>query len=185
MATLTLTNLNSTNTANYEVIVSSANGTTTSGAGVLTVIKPVSTQNDGLPDSWKSANGIDPNSSAAINGPFGDIERDGRLNLLEYAFNTNPQSSEDDPLYAAVVTKSGDGLDYLEFSYPRRIGALDLSYTVEISDDLVTWPSPGASFEMVGTAANADGITETVTVRVLPAISGGGRKFARLRVTSQ
>ncbi len=183
MATLTLTNLNSTHTANYSVTVSSTNGSVTSGAGALTVIKPVSTQNDGLPDSWKSANGIDPNSSAAINGPLGDIEKDGSSNLLEYAFNTNPQSSESDPLQAAVVTKSGDGLDYLEFSFPRRIGALDLSYTVEISNDLATWPSPGASFEMVGTAANADGITETVTVRVLPAISGG-RKFARLRVTS-
>jgi arylsulfatase A-like enzyme len=185
MATLTLTNLNSTNTANYDVIVSSANGSATSAAGTLTVIKPVSTQNDGIPDSWKLANGIDPNSNSTINGPLGDIDNDGRNNLLEYAFNTSPQGNEANPVSAIPVTKAADGLQYLEVRYPRRIGALDLLYTVEISDDLITWPSPGVTSELVSITANPDGITETVIVRVLPALSATSKKFVRVRVVTQ
>ncbi|MCX6854480.1 MAG: sulfatase-like hydrolase/transferase, partial [Verrucomicrobia bacterium] len=184
MATLTLSNVNSNHAANYDLIVSSTNGSYTSSAGTLTVIKPVSTQNDGVSDAWKIANGIDPNSSATINGPLGDIDKDGRSNLLEYAFNTSPQANETDPVSAVPVTKAADGLQYLEVRYPRRIGALDLIYTVEISDDLTTWPSPGTSSELVSTTSNPDGITETVTVRVLPAISATLKKFVRLKITT-
>ena len=185
MATLALNNLNSTNTANYDVIVSSANGSATSTAGTLTVIKPVSTQNDGLPDSWKIANGIDPNSSFAINGPLGDIDQDGRSNLLEYTFNTNPKLHEANPVRGASVTKAGDGLKYFEVSYPQRIGAIDLIASVEISTDPTVWPSPGVNSEPVSIAANPDGITETVTMRVLPAMSSAAKKFVRVRVVAQ
>jgi arylsulfatase A-like enzyme len=185
MATLTLTNVNTTHTANYDVIVSSANGTTTSSAGTLTVIHPTSTQNDGLPDAWKIANGIDPNSSAIINGPLGDIDNDGRSNLLEYAFNTNPQANETNPVSASPVTNSADGLQYLEIRYPRRIGAVDLLYAVEISDDLTSWPSPGVISEPVSITANPDGITETITVRVLPSITSATKKFVRVKITEQ
>jgi arylsulfatase A-like enzyme len=185
LATLTLPNVNGTHAGSYDVVVTNVGGTTVSQAGTLTITRPFSTLNDGLPDSWKLANGVDPSSTAAINGPFGDLEQDGRINFLEYAFNENPRTFETDPFHAAVVTKAGDGLNYLEFSYRRRIGAVDLSYTVEISEDLAAWSSPEAAFEPVSTVPNADGITETVTVRVLPAITLGARKFARLRVTSQ
>ncbi|MFN0077963.1 MAG: sulfatase-like hydrolase/transferase [Prosthecobacter sp.] len=175
MATLTLPGII---TASYDVIVSSANGTATSGAGTLTVIKPVSSQNDGVPDTWKLANGIAINTDPA-NGPLGDIDRDGRCNLLEYAFNTNPQTHEAEAVHSTAIS------GYLEVSYPRRIGALDLIYTVEISDDLTTWPSPGSTSETVSIIANPDGITETVTVRVLPAMSSAAKKFVRVRVTGQ
>ena len=185
MATLTLTNANSTHAANYDVSVSNTNGSVTSAAGTLTVLKPVSTQDDGVPDAWKIANGIDPNSNAVINGPLGDIDKDGRINLLEYAFNTSPQTNDIDPFQGVAVTKSGDGLKYLEVSYPRRIGALDLIYTVEISDDLTTWPSPGVTYEPVSIIGNSDGSTETVTVRVLPAMNSAAKKFVRIKVGTQ
>jgi len=185
MATLTLTNTNSTHTADYDVSVSSTNGSVTSAAGTLTVAHPLSTQNDGVPDAWKIANGIDPNSNAVINGPLGDIDKDGRSNLLEYAFNTSPQTNDVDPFQGVSVTKTGDGLKYLEVSYPRRIGALDLIYTVEISDDLTAWPSPGVTSELVSIIANPDGITEIVTVRVLPAMSSTAKKFVRMKVSIQ
>lgn len=179
MATLTLNNLNSTNTATYDVIVSSANGSTTSGAGTLTVIKPVSTQNDGLPDIWKSAHGIDPNSAAAIDGPMGDIDSDGRVNLLEYAFNTNPKASEGE----AVQSSATSG--YLEIKFPRRMGSVDLLYSVQVSDNLAAWPDSGTSHQIMNTVPNADGVTETVTARVLPAITTTTRRFARLKITAQ
>jgi hypothetical protein len=157
----------------------------TSAAGTLTVAHPLSTQNDGVPDAWKTANGIDPNSNAVINGPLGDIDKDGRSNLLEYAFNTSPQTNDVDPFQGVSVTKTGDGLKYLEVSYPRRIGALDLIYTVEISDDLTAWSSPGVTSELVSIIDNHDGITEIVTVRVLPAMSSAAKKFVRMKVSIQ
>jgi arylsulfatase A-like enzyme len=185
MTTLTLTNVNGTHTANYDIVITNVAGTRTSAAGALTVTHPLSTQNDGLPDAWKIAHGIDPSSSAAINGPLGDLDHDGQSNLFEYAFNTDPQATQPDPVHVRPVTKAADGLNYLEVSYPRRIGALDLSYAVEVSDDLTTWPSPGASLEPVSVTPNADGITETVTVRALPAISSTPKKFVRVKVTAQ
>ncbi len=155
-----------------------------SATASISVTRTTSTQNDGLPDSWKIANNI-PLTNAPANGPTGDIDGDGRKNLLEYAFNTNPQSNETDPVSAVPVTKAADGLQYLEVRYPRRIGALDLLYTVEISDDLTTWPSPGVTSETVSVIANPDGITENVTVRVLPAMTSAVKKFVRVRVAIQ
>ncbi len=157
-------------------------GNTASASIALT--RSASTQNDGLPDSWKTANNI-PLTSAPANGPLGDLDGDGRLNLLEYAFNTNPRATDVNPFQSGAVTKAGDGLKYLEISYPRRIGALDLVYIVELSDDLTTWPSPGSATEQVSVMPKGDGTTETVTVRVLPAMTTVPKKFVRLRVTTQ
>ncbi len=49
-----------------------------------------STAGDGLPDDWKLEYGLDPNSSAGINGASGDPDSDGYSNYAEYVFGTNP-----------------------------------------------------------------------------------------------
>ena len=167
------------------VTATATDNASNSSAASVTIIREVSTMNDGLPDAWKLGNGIDPNSSAVASGPLGDLEYDGRVNLLEYAFNTNPQSPEVDPVVGVGVIKPADGLKYLEVSYPRRIGALDLVYAVEISDDLSSWPFPGAASEAVRVVPAGDGLTERVTIRILPAMTGIAGKFVRVRVTSQ
>ncbi len=179
MATLTLTNVNSTNAAGYDVVINNIAGTATSTTGTLTVSHPTSTLSDGLPDAWKLAHGMDPTSTTASNGPLGDIDHDGRVNLLEYAFNTDPQARESDPVQS--TTNAG----YLQLSFPRRIGALDLLYTVEVSDELAIWSTATSNYQTLSTTANADGITETVTVRILPAVSSAVKKFARVKVTTQ
>ena len=74
---------------------------------------------------------------------------------------------------------------HLELSYPRRIGVIGLIYSVEASSDLSTWSSAGSNFQTLSTTPNADGITETVTVRVLPAISGTAKMFVRVKVMAQ
>ena len=145
----------------------------------VTVTRVVSTQNDGLPDAWKLAHGIDPNSNLAINGPLGDIDGDGRCNLLEYAFNTNPKGHEASP----VQTSTASG--YLELSFPQLIGALDLTYAVEVSDAMASWSSTGANVQTLSTTPNGDGITQTITIRVLPALNAAAKKFARVRITAQ
>ena len=185
MATLSLVNLNSTHTANYDLVITNAGGTIASQSGALTITHPFSTQSDGLPDLWKIAHGIDPASGAPANGPLGDIDNDGLTNLLEYAFNTDPKNNQTDPVSSSVQYSAADGLRYLTVSYPRIIGALDLLYTLETSEDLAIWSSIGGNLQTLGTSANADGITQTVTVRVLPSTGGVPRKFFRVRVTAQ
>ena len=152
-------------------------GNTTSNS--LSITCNVSTQNDGLPDFWKTANSIDPNSANPINGPLGDIDFDGRTNLLEYAFNTNAQSFDAESV--SFDTSSG----FLELSFPRRVGALDLVYAVEVSDALLTWSSAPENFQVLSTTPNVNGITETVVVRVLAPTTSTMRKLARVRVSQQ
>ena len=49
---------------------------------------------------------------------------------------------------------------------------------------MTTWDDTGASVVEKSVAPTGDGVTETVTVRVTPAMSLGGAKFVRLRVTT-
>ncbi|WP_395750163.1 hypothetical protein [Prosthecobacter sp.] len=73
------------------------------------------------------------------------------------------------------------------FTYPRRIAASDLTYTVQTSPDLSngSWGTPAGEVTEIGATPNGDGVTETVTVRIGPAMSSGNaRHFVRLKITS-
>jgi len=169
--------LNVTATDNAQV---GGNTTLTS----ISVTQLVSTQCDNLPDSWKLAHGLNPNSTDPVNGPLGNPTHDGFVNLLKYAFNLNPQISATAPYTESVQVNPTDGLNYMTVSYPRLIGALDLTYSVQLSDDLVTWPSLTGSTQELSVTPNVDGVTETVTVRIIPAVNGTSQMFARIVVTA-
>jgi Bacterial TSP3 repeat len=70
---------------------------------------------DGLPDQWETANGLNPNDNGSVllaNGPNGDPDGDGLLNLAEYNANvdsTNPRNgdSDSDGLSDRVETRTG------------------------------------------------------------------------------
>jgi Matrixin/Putative binding domain, N-terminal len=47
--------------------------------------------NDGLPDWWETAFGLNPTSATGADGPAGDPDNDGRSNLDEYAAQTHPR----------------------------------------------------------------------------------------------
>lgn len=160
-------------------------GGNSSNSAALTVSRLVSTQGDDLPDAWKTAYGLDPASSAAVNGPSGNPDGDALNNLLEYAFNTNPTKSGLSPVQVSIQTNVSDGLNYLVLSYPQLVGALDLAYTVELSTDLVTWSSPQSQIQQLSVTLDPGGVTQTVTSRIKPAISAGPRQLVRVRVTPQ
>ena len=138
----------------------------------MAITRAVSTANDGVPDSWKNAHGIPVNSSSTAY-------------LYDYAFNVDPQSGPPNPAAPSIQNNPSDGLSYLTVNYPQVIGALDLIYGIEVSPDLSTWIPIGNNFQVLGTNPNADGITQTISIRVLPSIAGISQKYVRIRVTVQ
>jgi hypothetical protein len=176
-------------TAGANSLVATATDSAQPGGNVtnstaLSVTLVTSTQNDGIPDTWKSAHGLDPNSVSTDNSAAGDPDHDGVPNILEYAFNTDPQTFNLIPGSTSVQINPSDSLPYLQLIYSRRIGVLDLTYTVEVSDDLINWSSPSGSVTQLNVAPNGDGITESVTVRINYPLNSTPQKFAHVKVTS-
>jgi len=118
--------------------------------------------------------------------PAGDPNDNGISALLEHALGIPAGTANARAMLPAAVTEtdSGSGQKFLCLEYRRRIQRAGLSYVIETSADLLTWDDTGASVVEKSVVPSGDGITETVVVRVTPAIDLGGAKFVRLRVTS-
>ncbi len=141
---------------------------------------------DGLPLWWEQAHGLLATRNDGVDGAAGDLENDGLGNLLEFALNLDPGAPDlaGQPT-TAIALNPADNLPYLTFTYARRTDAPWLSYTVEVSENLNAWDFGSAVTEQVGVPIpTGDGVSEFVTVRVLPAIGpGNDARFARLRVS--
>jgi hypothetical protein len=85
--------------------------------------------NDGLPDEWEIAYGLDPSDPAGVNGASGDLDHDGMSNLQEYLAGTSPVNP-DDLLDFDSVTIIGSNC-VLQFT-PRA----GRTYTIERLDAL-------------------------------------------------
>jgi hypothetical protein len=152
----------------------------------VTITRKTDADANGLPDDWQSSNGLilgGVNSTRTT-----DFDSDGRSNLLEYAFNT-PANRGAVSLYpnATHEVKSADGKTYLIYRYDRRRGAVDLTYGLQFSTDLVSWSGSSLQTEPAAPPSlNGDNITERVTTRILPEVSlmPGQKVFVRLVVTS-
>ena len=114
-----------------------------------------------------------------------DSDADGMKNLYEFAVNADPTASDTDAgIESEAVQEDGD--DWIEVQFRRRRDHSDigLNYAVEFSEGLaeVSWSSAIAAAES-SVVPNADGITETVTVRCQLPLSGARKRlFARLVV---
>jgi len=85
-------------------------------------------------DEWKSnvfteAELADP----TISGDNADPDGDSIPNLLEYAFNLNPKTSNTTPIVA------GENNGYLSLSVAKNPAASDLTWSAEVSSDLSEW----------------------------------------------
>ncbi|MBX7207891.1 MAG: hypothetical protein K1X78_06260 [Verrucomicrobiaceae bacterium] len=125
-------------------------------------------------ESWR----LNHFGSAANNGNASDLadpDGDGIPNLLEYALNSLPNSnaSRATPLPA---TTSVSGQDYLTLNVPWNTTAIDVTFIVEVSDDLTTWHSGPAYTTVVSAGAN-------LVVRDNTPIGGASKRFIRLAVT--
>jgi hypothetical protein len=130
-------------------------------------------------DSWRQMHfGTTANSGIAANSA--DPDHDGIPNILEYAFDTDPNVPNGNPISFAVVSH------HLTVTFKRTHPApIDISYTPQIASDLASgiWNS-GPTFTSQTVTDNGDG-TETVTVTDLAPISSTPAHFLRIQIALQ
>ncbi|MDB4730031.1 lamin tail domain-containing protein [bacterium] len=130
-----------------------------------------------LPEWTASKFSVSEQADPSVSGVLADPDGDGVSNLLEYALGTDPEVS-DGVLEGLVV--GHDSNSYLALSFTRITNAADLTYLVEIGNDLTGWSMNSSVVDTVDQGDDA----ETVIVRDLiplqepPAM----RRFMRLRV---
>jgi phosphatidylinositol-3-phosphatase len=134
---------------------------------------------------WRAAH-----FGALANSPLADAQADpdgdGALNLLEYAFGSDPHSARSKPSIQIVPDAN-----HLKISFDRSLAATDLTYTVQVSSDLATW-SDGSSYSAsanVPTNTNttessriSDGAVEHIVVTDNSPFSASATRFMRLRI---
>jgi autotransporter-associated beta strand protein len=148
-----------------------------------TIILATDVDGDRLPGAWEQFYGLDPQ---VANNPADDSgDHDGLGLLMEYALNQNPSSDSSAGLpIINTELNPGDGKTYLTFTYLRRTDAPQVTYAVQVSDDLLSWSSAPAESLEISAVPSGDGVTEIVTTRILPAIGASNpRRMARLSVS--
>jgi hypothetical protein len=121
-----------------------------------------------IPDSWLSIYfDASERSNASLSGDLADPDRDGLVNLLEYAFAFDPKA--DSSAVMPKIERAGDSVK-LTFPVPRST----LTYTVEKSTDLGSWSTGGITL-----STSAGKTTATVP------ISSGPRAYLRIVVVPQ
>jgi hypothetical protein len=89
-----------------------------------------------------------------ISGPEADPDGDGRPNLAEYAFGTNPRAADAEAIQFTWV----EGRTAVRFLRPSH--ALDLAYELLASDDLVSWSAvPALEYEVTPAGENLEAVT--------------------------
>ncbi len=125
--------------------------------------------------NWRASTALNGNPGSSDATTFtgdalADLDGDGLPALLEYFLAKNDAAFHASPLLAS---RTAEGRATLTF--PRRLSADDLIYTVEVSGDLVTWTSAATRTAFL---RNVDGtVTETWTADI-----GAGRQFMRVRL---
>ena len=121
-------------------------------------------------------------ANSAISGDTAAPAGDGIPNLMKYAFDLNPFVAGTGGLPELTVQNVG-GSNYLAISYTRVLFVTDISYTVQVSDDLATWNSgPSFTAQLGPPIDNGDG-TQTVTVQDLVPIDSAAKRFIRVQIS--
>ena len=111
----------------------------------------------------------------SISGSLVDPDGDGLSNIQEYAFNLHPLGFDSIPITSSLE----DG--HLIISFPFSKFANDISYLVEMSDDLNEWRS-GSEFTTQVSDMSIDASTQLIKVRSNLDDVSSPRCFMRLDV---
>jgi hypothetical protein len=157
----------------YRIVATNSFGISPPSAdvGAITPLAPV--------DEWRLANfGTTINSGLAAD--TADPDHDGLINLIEYAFASNPNVPSANPLSYSVVNNQLT----LVFKRPHP-APLDFDYIVEVTADLTSgnWSSiTGTTTQTV--VNNNDGM-ETVTVTDASIVGSSAAHYLRVRIQRQ
>jgi CubicO group peptidase (beta-lactamase class C family) len=133
-------------------------------------------------DCWKAKNFTSIELlTASISGDAADPDGDGLINLGEYAMGLQPRT-RDATVAPSVAIQELNSQSFLTITFRRLLLNEELSYQLEISQDMVHWRS---GCQQVGDPVlNADG-TETVTYRSDTPTAQTGNTFLRLSIQRQ
>ncbi|PYJ02429.1 MAG: hypothetical protein DME25_15960, partial [Verrucomicrobia bacterium] len=138
---------------------------------VILMVTPLAT--------WRQAHfGTAGNSGSAAD--TADPDHDGLINLVEYAFNSDPLAASPYPLSFALTNGS------LTVTFKRaHLAPVDISYLVEVADDLASgvWNS-GPGYTTQAVTDNLDG-TETVVVTDNASVISAAAHYLRVRISVQ
>jgi hypothetical protein len=111
-------------------------------------------------------------SNPLIAGPDANPDKDRLVNLLEYAFDLDPNISS-----SAGLPYVGNSGGFLSLTYRRLVGVTDIEYVVEWSTNLIDWHDTGVTEQLV--TPQGAGLTEEVLGKVPADVP---RKFIRVSV---
>lgn len=156
----------------------------------LVLVAPFSNPDHNDPLSWRSSrtqNGVPGRSDGWVfeGDPDGDDDGNGLSNFFQYALAPNGVGPVLPASDIQELTVGEATADFMTFTYTRRIGADDVDYDVQISEDLVNWISQDeGALTLMGRIENPNG-TETITFRVSQPRQWKKSLFGRLSVQSR
>lgn len=127
---------------------------------------------DGMPDTWEDTVDL----IVGVNDGQDDPDHDGIVNLLEYAFDSNPHV-----FFPGIAPVAFLQDDHLNLTYIRHKSELDVLLIPEVSHNLVSWQSGSGVIEEVGVISR-DERTEWVTVREKALAGSSAHSYMRLKV---
>lgn len=137
---------------------------------VLNGLAPVApdTDNDGLLDSWERTHF----NNAITAGALDDPDRDGLVNLLEFALGTPPNNPAR-TTQPVTVRLDASGRLVMEVTKPAATDLSVIQYVVEFSSDLINWTNGGSTLRDTSSVLE---VRDTVSTAVSP------ERHVRLRV---
>jgi N-acyl-D-amino-acid deacylase len=131
-------------------------------------------------DSWKPRHFTKAElANTGVSGDDADPDGDGIPNLVEYASGLNPKKADVGLRPVTPTLHETAGEIYVTVSVRRLLLANEVSYNLEISDDLDRWQCTAQPF---GDAQLNDDGTQSVAYRIKAPTASGGHLFIRLRV---
>ena len=127
-------------------------------------------------DMWALAQGLVAGTSGRLDNP----DNDDKINLLEYAFGTNPRASDSGPMTLSGASITRRGGPFVNMSsvpcviFARRDDYLTsgVTYLAQFSSDMKSWTSSAAAITVLAD----DGVIQAVSVP-FPA---GSKQFFRV-----
>jgi len=140
-------------------------------------LKPANTTVTLAPlEQWRIAKFGSNSTNPAIAGDNSDPDGDGLQNIVEYALGRDPLVADSTNLYS-ITNEAG----YFCLVYQRAIAATDVTFIVEVKDDVLgAWTTSVQTPEIID---DGNGVNETVRVRDTVPMSTAPHRYMRLRIT--